>query len=267
MPATFAAKVLGQLGGLDEGEERALRVGVGEDRRRGDLRPVFEDHAAHPAAAGVDARHRSARADFDAEGARGGGHRLRDGAHAPDHVAVEALDLVLAAGEQVEQKAERGAGLVGAAVLSVEAVGQHERLDLLGLVVAVEEVPEASRQEGDHPGDLGARDRAHAPADPPELAQAREAARFEVRRRLEEERLKVAGEAFELLVHPHERLRVGGGEPGDRRSTVCARSAHQGRTVPSANGTSRAGSQGTIFRPCAARSRSRITSGRSMLAM
>ena len=53
----------------------------------------------------------ASRSDLDTELAASGGHRLGDRAHPSHHVAVEALDPVVAAGEQVEQQAEGGARL------------------------------------------------------------------------------------------------------------------------------------------------------------
>ena len=99
-------------------------------------------------------------------------------------------------------------GRVGTAVLAVHVVGEEERLDLLGLVVAVEEVAEAAGQERDHAPDLGGRDVAEAPADPQRLEEAREPARADVRRRLEEEGLEVARQALQLVVDADERARV-----------------------------------------------------------
>ena len=99
-------------------------------------------------------------------------------------------------------------GSVRAAVLAVDVVGEKERLDLLGLVVAVEEVAEAAGQERNHPADLGGRDLPEAPADPQRLEEAREAPRADVRRRLEEERLEVARQALELVVDADERARI-----------------------------------------------------------
>ena len=188
-------------------------------------------------------------ADLGAELAGGRGHGLRDRAHAADHVAVEALELVLAARQEVEEQAERRAGRVGSAVLAVDVVGEEERLDLLGLVVAVEEVSEAAGQERDHAADLAARDRRETPADPQRLEEAREAPRVHVRRRLEKEGLEVAREPLQLVVDADERARVARPRASSSSRTVRSRSDHQGTTVPSGNGTSSAGSHGTIRRP------------------
>ena len=160
--------------------------------------------------------------DLRSESPRRRRHRLRDGAHAAEDVAVEALDLVLAAGQQMEEQAQGGSGRIGSAVLAVDVVREEERLDLLGLVVAVEEIAEAAGQERDHAPGLGRRDAAEAAADAQRLEKPRPAPRSDVRRRLEEEGLEVAGEALELVVHPHERLRVRGRELFELRDGALA---------------------------------------------
>ena len=270
----IAAHRLAELGRqvrrLDEAEERALRVGVrqheaGRDlacrprgRRRGRghrarrcARPRAEVRISTP-------KPRAARR-----------HGLGDRAHAADHVAVEALLVVVAAGEQVEQEAERGARLVGPAVLAVDVVREEQRLDLLGLVVAVEEVARGCRS-GTRPSAA-----ISSPLMPRKRRPTRSASsrpprprRVDVRRRLQEERLEVARQLLEL------RRRCGrrSGRPRPRGApalgTVRAAIRPPGElAVPSGNGTKSAGSQGTMRSPWRARPRSRITSGRSMLAM
>jgi hypothetical protein len=119
-------------------------------------------------------------------------------------VAVEALLLVLAAGEQVEEQAERRPRLPGTAVLAVDAVGEHERLHLLGFVVAVEEVAKAARQERGHLGDLIAGDAAEALSDAKRLHDAGKPCGVDVGRRLEKEGLEIARELLQAGVDPRE---------------------------------------------------------------
>ncbi len=261
-----APELLGQRGGVDQREERPLRIGVGQHDARLEARAVLQLDAARAPVAHVDPGDRSGGPDLRAELPGRGRHRLRDRPHPAQDVAVEALELVLASREEVKEKPERRAGRIGPAVLAVDVVGQEERLDLLGLVVAVQKIAQASGQKRDHPADLVARDSAKPPADPQRLEQSGETAGVHVRRRLQEEGLEVARQLLELVVHPDERARVGG-ESFESSRTVRSRSDHHGATVPSGNGTSRAGSQGTMRSPCRARLRSRMTSGRSMLAM
>ncbi len=204
-----AAEVLGQLPLFDEAEERALRVGVRDDDLCEDLGSVLERDAGRAAVAHQDPADGGAGADVGAELPRGRGHGLRDRAHAAHDVAVEALQVVLAPREEMEEQAERGPRRVRAAVLAVDVVGEEERLDLLGLVVAVEEVAEAPGQERHHARDLVSRDPAEALAHAQRLHHARDPARVDVRRRLEEEWLEVAREELQLVVHAHERPRVG----------------------------------------------------------
>ncbi len=230
-------------------------------------RAVLEQDAAGPSLADVDAGDGRAGADLGSELAGRRGHRLRDGAHAADHVAVEALELVLAAREEMEQEADRRARRVRAAVLAVDVVREKERLDLLALVVAVEEVAEAPRQERDHAADLVPRDPAKAFADAEPLQDSGEPPGMHVRGRLQKEGLQIAGQSLELVVDPLERPSVLGPKGSRSPAIVRSRSDHQAATLPSRKGTSSAGSQGTMRRPWAASWRSRITSGRSMLAM
>jgi hypothetical protein len=151
IPATFARNSPGK----SDGSTRPRKVRFGSALRA----PSAPQSRSHPRGprrvrgALWRCAHGGSRADLDAERPRRGGHRLCDRAHAAEHVAVEALTWC-SPPEQVEEQAERRAGLVGPAVLSVEAVGEHQRLDLVRRVVAVEEVAEAARQEGHHAGDL-----------------------------------------------------------------------------------------------------------------
>src|SRR5256885_1179181 len=69
-------------------------------------------------------------ADLRAKPLRGIGHRAGDRAHSADHVPVEALDVVVAARQKVEQQSDRGPRLVRPAVLAVHVVRQVQRLDL-----------------------------------------------------------------------------------------------------------------------------------------
>jgi hypothetical protein len=123
-------------------------------------------------------------------------------------VPVESLLGVVAAAEQVEEEADRAAGLVGPAVLAIEGVRQYERLDLLGLVMAVQEFAQAARQERDHRRDVVAADAADAPSHPQRLEDAGQAAGVDVRGGFHEERLEVAGESLEPAVDRAERLGV-----------------------------------------------------------
>ena len=154
-------------------------------------------------------------ADVDASDGRGGaqigagfagcgGEGLGDGAHATDDVAEEPLHLVVSAGEEVEQKAERGAGLRGAAVFSVEAVGEEKGADLLVFEVALKKVTEAAGEEFDEAGDLRAGDLAETGAEPESVHLAAQAANGKIGRRLEEEGLKIPSQALELVVHARE---------------------------------------------------------------
>ena len=211
------AEVRGQVGRLDEAEERALGVGVREHERRIDLGAVLEGDAPDAPTAGANASHRRAGADLHAALAAGRGHGLGDRPHPAHHVAHEPLHLVLAAGEEMEEQAEGGARVVGSAVLAVDVVGEDQRLDLLRLVVPVEELAEAAGQERHHLRDLAAADAPEAPRRAEQLAQALDAARARIGRRLQEERLEIASQPLELGVDAHPGLRVLRGDALDLR--------------------------------------------------
>ena len=141
---------------------RNVRLGSAFDRISGarDLGAVLQRDAGRAAGARVDARDGRVGADLRAEPLRGLGHRAGDRAHAADHVPVEPLDVVVAAGQQVEQQPDRRPRLVRPAVLAVHVVRQVQRLHLVRLEVAVQVVAQAPGQERDHLPDLVAVDAA-----------------------------------------------------------------------------------------------------------
>ncbi len=81
---------------------------------------------------------------------------MRDGAHSANYVTVETLDFAVAAAEQMKQQAEGGAWVVGAAMFSVNIVGEKHRLHFFGFVIAIEKIAEAAGQERDELGHLRA---------------------------------------------------------------------------------------------------------------
>ncbi len=113
----------------------------------------------------------------------------------------------IAAGQQVKQQAHRGAGLIRAAVLAVEAVRQDQSLQLVGFEAAVEKVAERSGQKTDQSARVVARQATEAAKETPEFSDLAEATRVHVRGRFQEKRLQVRGE-------PHE-FRFGLGEAFD----------------------------------------------------
>ena len=125
---------------LDEAQERALGIGVREDRPRADLRAVLEHDAARAAVPHHDPRDGRRGPDLRPEPAGGGPHPA-------DDVAVEALRAVLASGEEVEQEPDGRTRQIGPAVLAVDIVRQDQRLDRLRFVVAIEEIAEAPGQK------------------------------------------------------------------------------------------------------------------------
>ncbi len=97
-----------ELDGVDHAEERALRIGVRDDRARGDLPPVVEHDSRGAPVANDDARDRRRGADFGACLGRRLGHGTRQRARS-------ALDCHAAAarrgiGGRVQEQGRAGAG-------------------------------------------------------------------------------------------------------------------------------------------------------------
>ena len=86
-----ATKILRQLSGINQAEERPLRIGVGEHGACGDLSSIFEHHTTQAAVPNINARHRSGSADLNAALACSRGERLGDCAHTANHVSIESL--------------------------------------------------------------------------------------------------------------------------------------------------------------------------------
>ena len=80
-------------------------------------------------------------------------------------MAIEALQFVLTAAEEVEQQAQRSSRLVGSAVLTVDIVREKHCLDLFGFVVSVEKFAQAPCQEGYELTDLVRSDAAKSAPD------------------------------------------------------------------------------------------------------
>jgi len=123
---------------------------------------IFENDGVYSAVAAIDLLDWGVGADFRTECSGRCRHGVGDGAHAAHDVSVEALQFVLAAAEQMEEQAERGAGLVRSSVLAVDVVGEEKRLHLFGFVIAIEEVTKASRQKRDELRDFRGRDAAES---------------------------------------------------------------------------------------------------------
>jgi hypothetical protein len=64
-------------------------------------------------------------------------------------VAVKPLLFIFASAQQMEQQTKGGSRLVGSTVLAVNVVREEERLNFFGLVMAIEEVSQASGEKRD----------------------------------------------------------------------------------------------------------------------
>jgi hypothetical protein len=170
------------------------------------------------------------------------------------------------AAEQVEQEPEKRARVIGAAVLAVKAVCEDERLQVRRIERAVEELAETARREGDEVRDLSAAQAAESQRELQHLAKSREAVLSKVRRRLHEQRLEVACEPGKPAFHRDESLAV-------RRREFLQQLAHARVIAPPGqhHAVRHHGLHRRLGRdhakPCLSSARSRMTSGRSMLAM
>ena len=146
------AKIGGKLALFHQTEKSSLRIRVRKHEARGNFRAVLEEHAARAAIAHIHFCNRRGRKNFRPRFAASGSQRLRDRAHAADHVPVEALNFSVAAAQQMEQQSQRGAGVVRTAVFAVNIVRQKHRLHFFRFVMAIEKIAEASGEERDKLG-------------------------------------------------------------------------------------------------------------------
>ena len=108
-------------------------------------------------------------------------------------MAIEALQFVLTAAEEVEQQPESAAGLVRAAVFAIDIVGKKQCFYLFGFVVTVEEVTEAAGQERDQLRDLSGGDATKAFANAEQVGPSVERFCAQLGRRLKKKWLQIAG--------------------------------------------------------------------------
>src|SRR4029077_16636424 len=108
----------------------------------------------------------------------------------------------------MKQESDRSALLEWPAMLAINIVRQKKSFDLVGLVVAIKKVAQASRQEGYELRDFNVGDRAESPGYTEYIRQAMHAAGIDLRRRLEKKRLQVASQLLQLIVDPHEGIGV-----------------------------------------------------------
>ncbi len=99
-------------------------------------------------------------------------------------MAVEALHLVVAASQKVEQQTNGRTLLIRPAMFAIDIVGQEHALGFLGLEMAIEEFAEAPGEERDHFGGFAAADVTEPFQEPPAFAQSAQPGGRQIRRRL-----------------------------------------------------------------------------------
>ena len=125
-------------------------------------------------------------------------------------MTLPGLLVGIAAAQQVEQEPHRGAGLIRAAVLAVEAIGQDQPLESVRGEAPVKKFSERPGQEAGHRGDLVATDTAEAAIEPPHLGQPSRTPAEQVGWWLEKKRLQVGGQLQQLGFGLEEGVYVGG---------------------------------------------------------
>ena len=85
-------------------------------------------------------------------------------------------------------------------MFAIQAVGQDQALQFVGLETAVEELAQRAGQKAHQAADVVARHTAKPPPGFPQLADLAHAAGMQIGRRLEEEGLQVGCEAFQLVL-------------------------------------------------------------------
>ena len=204
-------KLVGQLGCRHHFQECAFGVGVREHDAGANLGAIFQHHAARPAVADIDVRHRCGGPDFDSELSSRRCQRLGDRAHAAHHVSIEALQFVLAAAQQMEEQADGRARLIRSAMLAINVVGKEHGLHFFGLVIVIEKFAQASGQEGNQLRDFVTRNPAEFFSHAKQVGPAAHASGVDLRRRLHEKRLQVARQFFQLVVDLDKSFRILGG--------------------------------------------------------
>jgi len=124
-------------------------------------------------------------------------------------VAVEALEVTLAATEQVKEKADCGSLLIRPAMLAVDVVCEEERLGLIAFEIAVEELSEASREKRNQLVDFVFGDGPEAFGNPEQFAQAFQAFAANSWRRFQEKRLEITRQSFKPRANAKKRCSVG----------------------------------------------------------
>src|SRR5260370_16424867 len=100
----------------------------------------------------------------------------------------------------MEQKAKGCPGLVRSAMLSIDIVREKHRLNLFGLVMAIEKFSEASRQEGNELADFIRGDGSKALANAQKFKQTHYAGRTDLGWRLQKKGLQVPCKFFQLII-------------------------------------------------------------------
>ncbi len=207
-------EIIIQLLWIHQFEKGPLRVGV----RRYDTCfyaiTVGQGHAAGASIDRFDSFDFNAGSNLDPGLRTRGRHGPGDLAHATDHMAAEALLLVFATTQEVKQQSHGGAGIPGTTVLAVQVVGQDQAFDFIRFKVAIEELFQAAGEKGGQIGDLAAIQSPEPASDPDYFQQPCQPGGLRFRRWLQEERLQVASQLFQVLIHAEEGIGVFTAEAG-----------------------------------------------------
>src|SRR3984885_9096362 len=93
-------------------------------------------------------------------------------------------------------------------MLAVNVVRQKHRFHFFGFVMAIQKIAQASREERNQLRHFFALHLAKSFSHAQQFKPARRSALRRIRRRLEEKRLKITRQSFQLVVHTHESVRI-----------------------------------------------------------
>src|SRR5271154_886931 len=108
----------------------------------------------------------------------------------------------------MKKKTERRSRIVGSAMLPVHIICEKHRLDFFGFIMAIEEIAEAAGKERNELPNFLSRHPAKTVPDAQKFPPTLRTAKRRIGRRLEKERLQIAREFFQLIVHAHKGFSV-----------------------------------------------------------
>src|SRR5262249_55539174 len=115
-------------------------------------------------------------------------------------MAIEALQFVFSAAEQMEKQPDCRARLVRPSMFAVHVVGKKHRLDGFRFVVVIEKLTQTSGQKRNQLGNFSVGDISETPSDAEQITPPSNALRINLGRRLEKERLEISCQLLQLIV-------------------------------------------------------------------